>query len=135
MGYISTKGTRLGDERVIDVSRVLSYPLGDGGALTVEAAGPGEAGGLGLASAEERLQKAEDRLRSAGETLESALDKVTPGLKAVAAKLRELSPGRVAVEFGLAVTAESGVVVAKGGAEVHFTVTMEWNGADGNGGE
>lgn len=114
---------------------VLSYPLGDGGVLAVEAASPGGEGGLELAAPRERLKKAEERLRSSGETLESALDKVSPGLKTVAAKLRALSPDQATIEFGLTVTAESGVVVAKGSAEVHFTVTMMWNGANGDGDE
>jgi len=34
----------------------------------------------------------------------------------------------MSVEFGLSVTAETGVVVAKGGTEVHFTVTLTWGG-------
>lgn len=114
---------------------VLSYPLGDGGVLAVEAASPGWESGLELAAPKERPQKAEERLRSSGETLESALDKVSPGLKTVAARLRALSPDEATIEFGLTVTAESGVVVAKGSAEVHFTVTMTWNGANGNGDE
>jgi hypothetical protein len=36
------------------------------------------------------------------------------------------------MQFGLTVTAESGVVVAKGSTEVHFTVTMTWNGSNDN---
>ena len=103
--------------------------------LAVEAASPGWESGLELAAPKERPQKAEERLRSSGETLESALDKVSPGLKTVAARLRALSPDEATIEFGLTVTAESGVVVAKGSAEVHFTVTMTWNGANGNGDE
>ena len=31
------------------------------------------------------------------------------------------------VEFGLTLTAETGVMVAKGSAEVHFTVTLAWS--------
>lgn len=108
---------------------MLSYPLGDGGVLAVEAASPGGDDGLELASPEERLHKAEERLKSAGATLESALDQVSPGLRAVTSRLRELSPDGITMEFGLTVTAESGVVVAKGSAEVHFTVAMTWNSA------
>jgi len=103
--------------------------------LAVEAASPGGEGGLELAAPEKRLHKAEERLKSTGETLESALDKVIPGLKAVTGRLRALSPDEATIEFGLTVTAESGVVVAKGSAEVHFTVTMTWNGANDNGGQ
>lgn len=102
------------------MAQLVEFPLDDGGVLLVQAAGPDTSGdGLGLASPEDRLKKA-------GETLESALNAVTPGLKTVATRLRELSPDEVTVEFGLTATAETGVVVAKGSAEVHFTVTLKW---------
>lgn len=103
------------------MTQVVDFPLEGGGTLTVQAAVADMAGGLELASVKDRL------IRS-GETLESALGKVTPGLKAVAARLRELSPDGMSVEFGLCVTAEAGVVVAKGSTEVHFTVTLTWAG-------
>lgn len=109
------------------MAQLVEFPLDDGGVLVVQAAGPDTAGdGLGLASPEDRLKKA-------GETLESALNAVTPGLKTVAARLRELSPDEVTVEFGLTATAETGVVVAKGSAEVHFTVTLKWGGTRDSG--
>jgi hypothetical protein len=103
------------------VTEVVNFPLEDGGTLTVQAAGADMASGLDLASVEDRLMRS-------GETLESALGKVTPGLKAVVTRLQKLSPDGMSVEFGLSVTAETGVVVAKGSAEVHFTVTLTWGG-------
>jgi Trypsin-co-occurring domain 1 len=42
-----------------------------------------------------------------------------------------LAPDEVTVEFGLVLGAESGVVVAKGHGEVHFTVTLAWKGGQG----
>jgi hypothetical protein len=118
------------------MTQVLSYPLEDGGVLAVEAASPDVPSGLGLASPEDRrmrLRKAEDRLKDTGQTLESAVGKVIPGLEAVTAQLRKLSPDEIAVEFGLKVTAESGIVVAKGSAEVHFTATLKWTGSKDSG--
>lgn len=106
------------------MAQLVEFPLEDGGVLLVQAETADSAGGLGLASPGESLTKA-------GETLESALDKVTPGLKTVAGKLRELNPDGVSVEFGLALGAETGVVVAKGSAEVHFTVTLIWGAGNG----
>lgn len=103
------------------MTEVVNFPLEDGGTLTVQAAGADMASGLDLASVEDRLMRS-------GETLESALGKVTPGLKAVVTRLQKLSPDGMSVEFGLSVTAETGVVVAKGSAEVHFTVTLTWGG-------
>jgi hypothetical protein len=104
------------------MAEIVEYPLEDGGALLVQAAAV-DAGpeGLGLAS------PTEERAKKAAETLESALSHVMPALKSVTGKLRDLSPDDLAVEFGLTLTAETGVVVAKGGAEVHFTVTVRWS--------
>lgn len=102
------------------MAEIVEFPLEDGGILRVQGAAADTGGsGLGLASPG-------DRLARAGETLESALAAVTPALKTVTGKLRALSPDDLTVEFGLTLTAESGVVVAKGAAEVHFTVTVGW---------
>ncbi|MGD0703116.1 MAG: CU044_2847 family protein [Trebonia sp.] len=101
---------------------IVEYPLEGGGMLLVQPAtvdaGQDE---LGLASS------VPERAKKANETLESALDQVTPALKSVARKLRDLSPDDLTVEFGLTLTAETGVIVAKGGMEVHFTVTLAWS--------
>jgi hypothetical protein len=83
-------------------------------------------GGLGLASS------VEEKAKKAKETLESALAQVTPALKAVAGKLRDPSPDDLTVEFGLTLTAETGVIVAKGTTEVHFTVTLAWSSRSGS---
>lgn len=102
------------------MAEVVEFPLDDGSVLRVQAATADTAGsGLGLASAG-------DRIAQAGEKLDNAIAEVTPALKTVTEKLRALSPDDLTVEFGLTLTAESGVVVAKGRAEVHFTVTLGW---------
>jgi Trypsin-co-occurring domain 1 len=104
------------------MAEIVEYPLEGGGVLLVQSAsvdaGQGE---LGLASS------VEERTKKAKETLESALAQVTPALKSVASKLRDLSPDDLTVEFGLTLTAETGVIVAKGSTEVHFTVTLAWS--------
>ncbi|MGH3248918.1 MAG: CU044_2847 family protein [Trebonia sp.] len=104
------------------MAEIVEYPLDGGGVLLVQSssmdAGQGE---VGLASS------AEERVKKATETLESALAEVTPALKSVASKLRDLSPDDLTVEFGLTLTAEAGVIVAKGSTEVHFTVTLAWS--------
>lgn len=102
------------------MAEVVEFPLDDGNVLRVQAATADAAGsGLGLASPG-------DRIAQAGEKLDNAIAEVTPALKTVTEKLRALSPDDLTVEFGLTLTAESGVVVAKGSAEVHFTVTLGW---------
>lgn len=59
-------------------------------------------------------------------TLEEALARLKPSLHKVTGLLRELSPDRTVVEFGLKVGGETGVIIAKGTAEVNFKVTMSW---------
>jgi len=40
--------------------------------------------------------------------------------------LREMPPGEMTVEFGVKMGGETGVIIAKGAAEVNFKVTMSW---------
>jgi hypothetical protein len=59
-------------------------------------------------------------------TLEEALGKLKPSLQKVAHLLKELSPDEAGIEFGLKIGGETGVMVAKGTAEVNFVVRMSW---------
>ena len=59
-------------------------------------------------------------------TLEEALGKLKPSLHKIVVVLKELSPHETTVEFGLKIGGETGVIIAKGTAEVNFTVRMSW---------
>ena len=100
---------------------LLEVPVDGGGRLLVEASGDDLPGGLELAS----LRPGEIVAR-AGRSLEQALDQVKPAMDAVLGWLKAMSPDEVAVELGLVLGAETGVVVAKGTGEVHFSVTLTW---------
>jgi hypothetical protein len=104
----------------VAMTQVIEFPLDDGSMLLVQAADADLPAGPVLASPGDHLLKA-------GRTLEQSFQQVIPALKAVTSRLRELSPDELSVEFGLTLTAEAGVVVAKGGAEVHFTVSLAWS--------
>lgn len=78
-------------------------------------------GDLVLASADP--EKLADRSRL---TLEEAFGKLKPSLQKIVHQLRELSPAETVVEFGLKIGGEMGVVIARGTAEVNFTVRMSW---------
>src|ERR1039457_2772490 len=54
-------------------------------------------------------------------SLEEALAKLKPSLQRIAHMLKELSPDEAELEFGLKVGGETGVIIAKGTAEVNFT--------------
>ncbi|MEV0322820.1 CU044_2847 family protein [Streptomyces sp. NPDC050658] len=60
-------------------------------------------------------------------SLQEALDEVRPTLARVADTLRELGPDEAEVEFGLKMGGETGVIIAKGTAEVNFVVRLTWN--------
>lgn len=59
-------------------------------------------------------------------TLEEALARLKPSLHKVVHLLKDLSPDETVVEFGLKMGGETGVIIAKGTAEVNFTVSMSW---------
>ena len=59
-------------------------------------------------------------------TLEEALGKLKPSLRKIVDSLKGLSPEHTVVEFGLKLGGETGVIIAKGTAEVNFKVTMSW---------
>jgi hypothetical protein len=102
------------------VSYLIEVPVEGGGRLLVEAAAEDLPQGLELAS------RPGDVALRASQSLEHAVDQVRPALKAVLDRMIALAPAEVEVEFGLRLGAETGVVVAKGTSEVHFTVTLVW---------
>ena len=59
-------------------------------------------------------------------SLEEALAKLKPSLYKVIRTFKDLSPEEMQVEFGLKIGGETGVIVAKGTAEVNFIVRMTW---------
>jgi hypothetical protein len=59
-------------------------------------------------------------------TLEEALHRLKPSLRKIVALLKDLAPDEAAVEFGLKIGGETGVIIAKGTADVNFTVRMSW---------
>jgi hypothetical protein len=106
------------------MSYLIEVPVDGGGRLLVQASDDDLPGSLELATLRPGAIVAR-----AGESLEAALDQVKPAMQAIVRRLTALSPDEVEVEFGILLGGETGVVVAKGTAEVHFTVTLTWKGA------
>src|SRR5580658_8674166 len=52
-------------------------------------------------------------------SLSQAINKVEPGLKSLVLLLRRLSAEEVAIEFGLKIGGETGIIISKGMAEVN----------------
>jgi len=112
------------------VGFLLGLPVGAGSddVLVVEVDRGEVSGDLVLASPEPGEVAARAQV-----TLEEALGRLKQSLQKVAGLLRELSPDQTVVEFGLKVGGETGMIIAKGTAEVNFKVTMSWGREQGDG--
>jgi hypothetical protein len=106
------------------VSVLLKVPLDEGGTLLVEADRgdiPSQ-GGLTLAAPEPGKA-----LATASRSLGASLEQVEPILRAVKDKLEAAAPDHFQVEFGIKLGGETGVILAKGTAEVNLKITMTWD--------
>ncbi|MGW3726417.1 CU044_2847 family protein [Streptomyces sp. NPDC000851] len=94
--------------------------LDDGQVVLLEVAGSGP-------TATRRVARS-GSVAGAAETLQQALSRVRPALGAMLDSVGGLArpPESVTVEFGITLSADVGVVVARGSAEANFTVTMQW---------
>ncbi len=103
------------------MKRLVEFPLEDGTSMLVEIEEP-EQGGVVKAS------RSDGVIDKAHQTLEKSLEKVKPAAQFVIQKLRELhdAPDEVQVSFGLKLSAEAGAVLASGGVEANYIVTLKW---------
>ncbi|MCX3058222.1 CU044_2847 family protein [Streptomyces beihaiensis] len=101
---------------------LVRIPLDDGSTLTVETDGAGEPAG-------HEESPGIDRVGRGGDTLQTALARVQPALTAVVDHVRGLAhaPDSVTVEFGIKLSAQAGVIVAKAATEANFTITAQWS--------
>ncbi|NYI82745.1 hypothetical protein HNR68_001375 [Saccharopolyspora hordei] len=97
-------------------------PLEDGGELVVESADG--AGSIPVGSG--------SRVVQASETVQKAMGNIRSAAEAVLGELRamEQPPAKVNVQFGIKVTGEASLAVAKSAGEANFNVTIEWTGVD-----
>jgi hypothetical protein len=105
----------------VGMAYLVEVPVSGGGHVRVQASADDLPAGLELAS----LRPGEIAAR-AGETLEQALEEVKPAIRGVLDWMMSLGTDEVTVDFGLALGAETGVVITKGTAEIHFSVGLTW---------
>lgn len=112
--------------KVINMKRLVNFPLDGGDFLTIEVDEPESTDPLVRASREDGV------VARAQITFESAVEKIKPAAAVIIQKLRSLhdSPDEIGVEFGLKLTAEAGAVVAAAGVEANYKVTLKWQKAD-----
>lgn len=82
-------------------------------------------GGLVLASPEPGKAVA-----TAAKSLSASLENLEPVLRTVKEKLAASAPEHFTVEFGVKLGGESGIILAKGTAEVNLKITMTWDRND-----
>lgn len=61
--------------------------------------------------------------------LETGLRTIRPAVTELVEALKGSGPETISVEFGIKIGGETGVILAKGTAEVNFKVSMEWKRA------
>lgn len=66
----------------------------------------------------------------ASRSITSSLDDLRPLLRALKDKLVDAGPDEFSVEFGLKLGGETGIIIAKGTAEVNLAITMSWRRRD-----
>jgi hypothetical protein len=103
---------------------LMEVPVDDaeGGAVVLVEADRGDIpGGLALASVEPGQAAAK-----AARSLSASLEQLEPVLRMVKDKLIAAAPEHFTVEFGVKLGGETGIIVAKGTAEVNLKITMTW---------
>jgi CDP-glycerol glycerophosphotransferase (TagB/SpsB family) len=105
------------------MTRLVSIPLGEGGDVLLEVAGEDERGF-------ERVGRGEDAVKRATETVQDALRQLRPAAQAMFEQFRAMSnpPDKISLQFGIKVTGEAQLVIAKAASEANFQVSMEWQG-------
>lgn len=106
----------------------LSVPFDNGETFVVELP-EGEGSGVLRATRGEAL------IESSAETFESGLARVRQVAGALLERLADLPrrPDHIRAEFGIKMTTEAGLVVAKAAGDAHFTLELEWSRRESDG--
>jgi hypothetical protein len=107
------------------VAVLVQVPVEDaeGGAVVLVESDRGDIpGGLTLASPEPGRAAA-----TAARSLSASLEQLEPVLRTVKDKLVASAPEHFVVEFGVKLGGETGIILAKGTAEVNLKITMTWD--------
>ena len=72
-----------------------------------------------------RPQKA---IENVTQTLDKALDKIKPAATSIITKIRSIpdAPDEIKVQFGLKLSMDVGAIIASGGVEANYNVTLTW---------
>jgi hypothetical protein len=64
----------------------------------------------------------------AGASLEQVLGRLGPAMKGILSQIREAAerPDEVEIEFGVKLSADSNVIIARAGGEANFRIALKW---------
>jgi Trypsin-co-occurring domain 1 len=64
----------------------------------------------------------------AGQTLESVMGRLGPAVRGIVSELRSAAdwPDEVEIEFGIKLSTEANVVIARAGGEANFRICLRW---------
>ncbi|WP_244328939.1 CU044_2847 family protein [Streptomyces marokkonensis] len=104
----------------------LSVPFEDGEVFVVELSDEQGSGVI-------RASRGDELFETSADTFESGMARVQRVAATMLERLADLprSPDHVRAEFGLRVTAEAGLVVAKGSGDAHIKLELEWSRPEG----
>jgi hypothetical protein len=105
------------------VDQLLAMPVADGGEVIAMFE-------VGDSSTDEALDPAPEGHglpRRARVSLEKALGDLRPTLDKLKETVHHLEPKQAEIEFGLKIGGQTGVIIARGTAEVNFVVRVSWN--------
>jgi Trypsin-co-occurring domain 1 len=73
--------------------------------------------------------RAAEAVVEAGESLEELLARLGPAMRGIVAHLRETAdwPDAVELEFGVKLSADSNVIIARAGGEANFRIALKWS--------
>ena len=103
------------------MSVLMEVPVDGESVLLVEADRDDIPGGLALASPDPGAPAAK-----ATRSLSASLEQLQPILETVKSRLVAAGPEHFTVEFGVKLGGETGIILAKGTAEVNLKITMTW---------
>lgn len=101
------------------MKKLVRYQLADGNDVLIEVDDP-QADSIEMAGA------VGDVIANANQKLEDVLSNIKPGVSAVVRALRDLAADEAAVEFGVKLNMNSGVIFTSAGVEANFVVKLTW---------
>lgn len=110
---------------LIFMTRLLDLELEEGGSILIEVEEP-------VPGPVTRGRPAE-AVAKAGQSLEQVLGQLGPAVRGIVSQLRAAGdwPEQVEVEFGVKLSSDANVIIARAGGEANFRIALKWSRGSG----